>query len=161
MADYTKDFPVTWDEMHRQSKLLARRLLEKGPWKGVAAVTRGGLMPACVVARELNIRLVETISVVSYEHKEQGDIKLLKNLEAMGDGSGWLIVDDLVDTGNTFRFLRTQLPKAYYAAVYAKPQGLASADITMAEVSQDTWIHPPWDMESQYRIPLAQDLKKS
>jgi xanthine phosphoribosyltransferase len=160
-TNYSKDFPVSWDEMHRHSKLLAWRLLEKGPWTGVAAVTRGGLVPACVVARELDIRLIETICIASYDHQDQGSAKILKSMESMGDGTGWLIVDDLVDTGNTFKIIRKSLPKAHYAAVYAKPQGLPTCDTYITEVSQDTWIFFPWDLEMQFRTPLADLHKKS
>lgn len=157
--NYQKDFPVSWDEMHRHSKLLAWRLLEKGPWKGVAAVTRGGLVPACVVARELDIRLIETICIASYDHQDQGKAKILKGTEAMGDGTGWLVIDDLVDTGNTFKIIREMMPKAHYGAVYAKPQGIPTCDTYITEVSQDTWIFFPWDLEAQFRTPLA-DLHK-
>lgn len=157
---YSKDFPVSWDEMHRHAKLLAWRLLEKGPWKGIAAVTRGGLVPACVVARELDVRLVETICVASYDHKAQGSAKVLKGTGSMGDGEGWLVVDDLVDTGNTFKIIRELLPKAHYAAVYAKPQGIPTCDTYITEVSQDTWIFFPWDLEAQFRVPLAEARKK-
>lgn len=157
---YSKDFPVSWDEMHRHAKLLAWRLLEKGPWKGIAAVTRGGLVPACVVARELDIRLIETICIASYDHKDQGSAKILKDTSAMGDGAGWLVVDDLVDTGNTFKIIRDMLPKAHYAAVYAKPQGIPVCDTWITEVSQDTWIFFPWDLEAQFRVPLAEERKK-
>ncbi|MBU6234895.1 MAG: xanthine phosphoribosyltransferase [Alphaproteobacteria bacterium] len=156
----TKDFPVSWDEMHRHAKLLAWRLLEKGPWKGIAAVTRGGLVPACVVARELDVRLIETVCIASYDHQNQGSAKILKGGEAMGDGTGWLVIDDLVDTGNTFKIIRSMLPKAHYAAVYAKPQGIPTCDTWITEVSQDTWIFFPWDLEAQYRVPLAEVHKK-
>lgn len=156
---YSKNFPVSWDDIHRHGKLLAWRLLEKGNWKGIAAVTRGGLVPACVVARELNIRLVETVCIASYDHKIQGKSNILKSLDAMGDGEGWLIVDDLVDTGGTFKIIREHLPKAYYAAVYAKPQGIPTCDIYITEVSQDTWISFPWDVEAQYVKPLVDRQK--
>ena len=44
--DENKNFPVSWEELHRNSKALAWRLLELGPFSGVVAVTRGGLVPA-------------------------------------------------------------------------------------------------------------------
>jgi xanthine phosphoribosyltransferase len=150
-----KDFPVTWEEMHRNSKALAWRLLEKGPWKGVIGVTRGGLVPACIVARELDIKLVETLCISSYDHQNQRQAKILKVPENAGDGEGWLIIDDLVDTGNTFKVARGLLPKAHYACIYAKPAGAATTDTYVTEVSQDTWIHFPWDLEQQYSAPLA------
>ncbi len=160
MNAFSKDFPVSWDEMHRHAKLLAWRLLEKGPWKGIAAVTRGGLVPACVVARELDVRLVETICIASYDHQNQGKAQTLKSLDVFGDGEGWLVVDDLVDTGNTFKIIREHLPKAHLAAVYAKPQGIPTCDTWITEVSQDTWIFFPWDLEAQYRTPLAEAARK-
>ena len=48
-----KSFPVSWAELNRTSKALAWQLLELGPFKGLIAVTRGGLVPAAIVALEL------------------------------------------------------------------------------------------------------------
>ena len=42
--DTRKYFPVSWDELHRNAKALAWRLSELGPWQGLIAVTRGGLV---------------------------------------------------------------------------------------------------------------------
>jgi xanthine phosphoribosyltransferase len=150
---FTKAFPVSWQELHRDSKALAWRLNERGPWTGIVGITRGGLVPAVVVARELNIRLIDTICISSYEHQEQGTITVLKT--PSGDGAGWVIVDDLVDTGATARVVRRLLPKAHMAAVYAKPEGRPLVDTYVTEVSQDTWIYFPWDTELQFVQPLA------
>ena len=124
-------------------------------WKAVVAVTRGGMVPAMVVARELDLRVVETISVKSYDHQVQSEAKILKEPAEVyiGKGDGILIVDDLVDTGNTFQAIRKKYPKAHYAAVYAKPLGKESLDTFITEVSQDTWIFFPWDMALQYVAP--------
>ncbi len=159
---YNKDFPVSWDEMHRNGKALAWRLLDKakfsgGPWKGVIGITRGGLVPACIVARELDLRTVDTLGIVSYAHQEQGRAEILKKPEAaIADrGEGWLIVDDLADTGETFKIARELMPQAHLACVYAKPAGASLVDTFITEVSQDTWIHFPWDLEAQYSKPLV------
>lgn len=94
---YQKLYPVTWDQLHRDAKALAWRLLEQGPFKGIIGVARGGLVPAAIVARELNIRLVDTLCICTYQGREQtGGEEVLKAIE--GDGDGWLVVDDLVDT---------------------------------------------------------------
>ena len=107
MADsYDKSFPVSWEELHRTSKALAWRLLELGPFEGIVAVTRGGLVPAAIVARELEIRLIETACISSYHGSEQGSLDVLKEAPSAGNGKGWLIVDDLVDTGETAKALR-------------------------------------------------------
>ncbi len=155
----SKDFPVSWEEMHRNSKALAWRLLdmgvEKGKWKGVIGITRGGLVPACIVARELDIKMVETFCISSYDHKDQRGAEILKEPSNVGDGEGWLVIDDLVDTGSTFKIAREKFPKALYACVYAKPAGVETTDVFITEVSQDTWIHFPWDLEAQYSTPIA------
>ncbi len=156
MTDQPKKYPVTWDQIHRDAKALAWRLLdEKQTWKGIVAVTRGGMIPACIIARELNLRMIETFCVSSYDHKDQREADILKDLPSVGDGEGWLVIDDLVDTGNTYKVIRDHLPKAHFACVYAKPKGVTTADTFVIEVSQDTWVYFPWDMEVQYIDPLV------
>ena len=150
---FQKSFPVSWQELHRDAKALAWRLSELGDYTAVVAITRGGLVPAAIVARELDMRLIDTICVASYEHQAQGEVKILKT--PAGDGTGLIIVDDLVDTGGTLRQVRKILPKAHYATVYAKPEGKPLVDTYITEVSQDTWILFPWDTEPQYVPPIA------
>lgn len=149
----TKEFPVSWEELHRHARALAWRLLELDPFDGIVAVSRGGLVPASIVARELEIRLVDTVCVASYEHKDRGRARMLKDASA-GDGAGWLIVDDLVDTGETARLVRARLPKAHFATIYAKPAGRPLVDTFVTEVSQDTWILFPWDIGLAYAPPI-------
>ena len=155
-----KPFPVSWDEMHRYSKALAWRLHEAAPagtpWKGIIAVTRGGLVPAGIIARELEIRVVETVCISSYDHQHQRKAELLKPvMQAVGDGKGWLVIDDLADTGRTLELIRQILPQATYATVYAKPIGKPLVDHFIMEVSQDTWIYFPWDVELQFIQPIS------
>ena len=155
MSDQTdKAFPVSWEELHRTSKALAWRLLELGPFEGLVSVTRGGLVPAAIVARELEIRLIDTACMASYHGQKRGQVEILKEANRAGDGASWLIVDDLVDTGETSRALRAFLPKAHFATVYAKPAGRPLVDTFVTEVSQDTWIYFPWDMEPQPSTPI-------
>ena len=156
MDPKNKSFPVTWDQFHRDSRALAWRLHEEGPFEALVAITRGGLVPAAIVARELNIRLVETVSVKSYDHKNQGSIEVLKPIsDAVLSAKGKvLIVDDLVDTGATGRVVRDMLPNAHFATVYAKPLARELVDTFVTEVSQDTWIYFPWDLEVAYAPPI-------
>ena len=154
---YKKVYPVTWDQLHRDAKALAWRLLEKGPFTSIIGVARGGLVPAAIVARELDIRMVDTLCICTYQKREQTDgEQILKAIE--GDGEGLLIIDDLVDTGNTGRIIRDMLPKAHFATLYSKPAGKALVDTFITEVSQDTWILFPWDSEVQYTAPLVEQI---
>lgn len=157
---YDKSFPVSWEELHRNSKALAWRLSEMKPYKGIIAVTRGGLVPAAIVARELDIRLIDTVCVLSYNHKAKGDVNVIKYANIADDGKEWLIVDDLVDTGETIKAIRLSLPNAHYATVYAKPSGREQVDTFITEVSQDTWIYFPWDMEMKPAPTISERTKK-
>jgi len=156
---HEKGFHISWDQIHRDSRALAWRLDGHGPdngaWKAVVAVTRGGMAPAMIVARELDIRTVDTISIKSYDHQSQSEAIVLKAPDAtlMGDGTGVLIVDDLVDSGKTLEVVRKMFPSAHFATVYAKPLGEPMVDTFITGVSQDTWIFFPWDMALQYVEP--------
>jgi xanthine phosphoribosyltransferase len=155
-----RNFPVSWDEFHRDARALAWRLAAAGPFESIVAVTRGGLVPAAIVARELGIRIIETVCVASYNHQSQGEIRILKSVaeevvkKSGGEGKGVLIVDDLVDTGKTARVVREIIPKAHFATVYAKPMGRPLVDTFITEVSQDTWIFFPWDTGLAFRPPI-------
>ena len=145
-----KSFPVSWDQFHRDARALAWRLADKGPFAAIVCITRGGLVPAAIVARELNLRLIDTVCCSTYDRLERGArVEVLKRTAAEEDnGKGWLIVDDLVDTGVTARAVRAMLPEAHFATVYAKPAGRPTVDSYITEVSQDTWILFPWDQEA-------------
>jgi len=55
---YQRTYPISWEQLHRDAKALAWRLLDKDFFKGIVAVTRGGLVPAAIIARELGVPAV-------------------------------------------------------------------------------------------------------
>ena len=150
---YQKTYPISWEQLHRDSKALAWRLVEMKDWKRIVAITRGGLVPASIIARELEIRLVDTVCISSYDYQRQGEASILKPPTV--DGNGLLLIDDLVDTGQTARIAKDLLPEAHFATVYAKPAGRPLVDTFITEVSQDTWILFPWDTESRFVEPIV------
>lgn len=170
-----KGFHVSWDQFHQDSRALAWRLQEVrrknpryGPWQAIIAVTRGGLHPAGIVARELNLRIIETVGVALYDYKIRGsDVEILKPigkefLDKYGDENGRhiLVIDDLVDTGKTARVIKSMLPSdIHYATLYSKPSGEIEVNTKITQVSQDTWVYFPWDMGMKFQPPLivAQD----
>ncbi len=154
--DYTTSryMGISWDMFHRDARALAAKLMAKGPFRGVVAITRGGLVPAAVVARELNLRMIETLCLSSYDDRIQGNtVQILKRPE--GDGEGLVVIDDLVDSGRTGKVVRELLPKAYFATVYAKPQGREVVDDFVVGVDQGIWLLFPWDADLQPAPPLV------
>jgi xanthine phosphoribosyltransferase len=155
-----RDFPVSWDAFHRDARLLASRLMAAGPFEAIVAITRGGLVPAAIVARELGIRVIETVCIASYDHQRQSEPAMLKGAAAQviaiggGRGRGVLVVDDLADTGTTVKLVRALMPEAHVATVYVKPMGRPLVDTFITEVSQDTWIFLPWDTGLAFQPPI-------
>ncbi|OAP42472.1 xanthine phosphoribosyltransferase [Sinorhizobium glycinis] len=158
-----KAFPVSWDQFHRDARALAWRLADGQEWRAMVCITRGGLVPAAIISRELNIRMIETVCIASYhDYDTQGQMKVLKGISpeiTKNGGEGVLIVDDLTDTGKTAAEVRAMLPKAHFAAVYAKPKGRPLVDTFVTEVSQHTWIYFPWDMGFTYQEPIAKGTR--
>ncbi len=155
---YEDEIVISWAELHRDARYLSEILHGMGEWKGIIAISRGGLVPAALIARELEIRLVDTVCISSYTGKggaaatEQGEIEVLKGVS--GDGDGFLLIDDLVDTGRTAQHVRRMLPKAHFATLYAKPAGRPIVDTCIKEFKQSKWIHFPWDIEYRFATPI-------
>ena len=161
---YSDDIIISWPELHRDARHLCEILHGMGPWKGIIAITRGGLVPAALVARELDIRLIETVCITSYgtsssieAEQQRGSLQVLKMIE--GDGEWFLLIDDLVDTGKTAAYVRKMLPKAYFATLYAKPAGRAVVDTYVKEFKQQKWIFFPWDIDYQFSVPIKEREK--
>lgn len=153
---------VSWDQLHRDCRTLARLLNDIGPFDAIFSIARGGLVPAAIVARELGVRVIDTVCVASYhQYDKQGEIEVLKDTSTMvlgrahGQESKVLLIDDLVDTGETAKVVKRLLPMAHFATVYAKPRGRPLVDTFVTEVSQDTWIYFPWDTGLAFQRPLS------
>ena len=149
---YQRSFNVSWDQLHRDAKALAWRLSEIKPWDKVIAITRGGLVPSAIVARELEIRLIDTICISSYDHQSQSEVNVIKPAEDLEDNV--LLIDDLVDTGRTAKAVRKYIPNAHFATIYVKPAGRPMVDTYVTEVSQNTWIFFPWDTALTFVDPI-------
>jgi xanthine phosphoribosyltransferase len=156
---YDDEIVISWPELHRDARYLSEELHRLGSWRGIVAITRGGLVPAALVARELEIRLIDTVCIASYgagggggAEQEQGGLTVLKGVS--GDGDGFLLIDDLVDTGKTAQAVRQMLPKAHFATLYAKPAGRPFVDTCVKEFKQNKWIFFPWDIEYRFAKPI-------
>ena len=148
---------VSWNEIHRQMRELAmwvHDLIQDGRTIDiVVGVSRGGLPFAAVLARELNLREnIESIGVSSYRGEKQvSGAQIIKPLhpeivaKIRNGGENMIILDDLVDTGGTFRELRKLWPNALYAAIYSKPEGEGTVDMRLLQAPQNSWVIFPWD----------------
>lgn len=123
-------------------------------WKGIIAVSRGGLVPGALLARELGIRHVDTVCISSYDHDNQRELKVLKRAE--GDGEGFIVIDDLVDTGGTAVAIREMYPKAHFVTIFAKPAGRPLVDDYVIDIPQNTGLNSPgiwvWYLYRRFQV---------
>ncbi len=141
---------LDWGAVEAAAEKLAQQLQQtKQIFNGIVAVTRGGLIPAAILARHLNIRWIETVGVQSYAGVEgaaqtQNALEILKHFASAR--ADLLVVDDLVDTGETLALLRQHLPNAKYAVLYAKPAGVPQVDFYGMPAAQQEWLSFPWEI---------------
>jgi xanthine phosphoribosyltransferase len=160
---YHKTFSISWEQLQNDCRALARKILSaRRDWSKIIAIARGGLVPAAIVARELNIRVVDTVCISSYTLRNRNDgLDILKRPDLADMNDSWLIIDDLVDTGRTAKTVRQMFPGIHFATIYAKPEGRPIVDTFITEVSQDTWILFPWDSfpTTSFIAPIADTLE--
>ena len=139
-------FP-TYDEIHEKSVKLAELIKDKNiNFTKMVVVSRGGFVPASVVAYCLGIQDVDIVSIQSYIHREPGEAFVHR---APKTDEVVLVIDDIVDKGGTAKALREFMPNMHLAVVYAKPRGLPLANTYVEEITQETWPVCPWDEEDK------------
>lgn len=77
-------------------------------------VLKGGVMFMCDLAKKLNLNVrLDFMSVSSYgsETKSSGVVKIIKDLDNSIDGKNVLVVEDIIDSGNTLSYLMDILKK--------------------------------------------------
>lgn len=144
----TEKIYISWSEFHRHVKDLCKKIKESGEYDKIVAISRGGLIPAAIIAYELNIRNTETINFSSYdgnyERRRDEEIEISGHIGTVNEKT--LIIDDLSDSGRTYEILRRVYPKAKFITVYAKEKGAPQVDI-YEKTMPDEWLVFPWDIE--------------
>lgn len=147
MSDYTQKQSISWDDIKTDSAALAAKLKAEFqvPDK-ILAITRGGLIPAALVTRSLNIKVIETMGIETYHDQTQSDlVKILKKCDP-AFLKDTLIIDDLVDTGKTYSYLRDLTENCLFATLYAKPLGAEFTDCYVRDFEQHIWVDFPWEV---------------
>jgi xanthine phosphoribosyltransferase len=136
---------ISWERLHRDCEHLAAMLKDIAPkFEKIVTIARGGLIPSGIITSILNIRLVDIICMESYgEDYKHRELIIRKKSSFTGDGSDILVIDDIVDTGNTIINVKKFYPKAFIAAPYVKTEGRAIADVFVEEINK--WIVLPWE----------------
>lgn len=160
---YKKCKIISWSRLQSDCRILSEKLMDvRQDWDKIVAVARGGIIPAGLLAREMSIHIVDTVSISSYETRNQGDINILKGSDGIQADERTIVIDDLSDSGNTARTLKKMFPNSFLATLYTKPAGTAYPDLSLEEFTQDTWVLFPWDSREDIRFvaPVVPDSKQ-
>ena len=154
----SKSLSISWEQFHLNTLALVKKL-KKYEFNRIIVVSRGGLVPASIIASELDIRYVDTICYQSYNNNKQSSIELIKRPLVLNTliNPKTLIIDDITDTGKTFKTIDnlnkntwpliwpTPANASCFASVYTKPQGKEFINEFAVEVDQDVWVEFPWE----------------
>jgi len=144
---------LTW--MHIED--LAIRLADQLPsgYDVMLVITRGGMVPACIISERLNLRNILVAAVMFYtgvEHTLEKPIFLQFPSDPLLNKRRVLIVDDVWDSGRTIMAVRERVRQAggypQTAVLHFKPRRTAYSDARPDYYVDETdaWIVYPWDV---------------
>ncbi len=141
---------ISWENIQEWSKIIADKIAADSPdisQVTMIAVSRGGLVPAQLIAYRLNIRDIRLMKLISYDNNNRrGETKDIST-DRLFDGSDVYVIDDLADTGETIRYLRKRFPNARQCTLITKDNCGEKPDLTAVTMPGDAWLVFPWDEE--------------
>lgn len=150
---------VSWSEYGNLADALAEKIRSTGKsFDLVIGIARGGIPVAMVVSDHLDVT-IDFINVKSYSGiAERGSPRILSTLTNTVKDKSVLLVDDLVDQGDTMtmlkRYLSEQGPKLLETAVlFKKPWSKTEPDYYLEVV--DKWIVFPFELGEVNRLRQA------
>jgi uncharacterized protein len=141
---------ISWSEYGNLAEALAEKVRANGKhYDLVVGIARGGIPVAMVVSDHLDVK-IDFVNVKSYNDiGKRTAPRILSTLTSGVEGKDVLLVDDLVDQGDTLAFLKHYLagqrPKSLETAVmFKKPWSRTEPDYYLETVSE--WIVFPFEL---------------
>lgn len=111
------------------------------------------MVPACILANLLEIKEIHSLSLSSYsENNERGEIRVL-TFPSVTDSDRTLFVDDLIDSGSSYKWVKQRFPKSLFVALFSKtstPKDI-KLDCKTEVMKENLWLEFPWELESVYK----------
>ncbi len=141
---------ITHEQVDNACFLIAQKIKERSPNGFVlAAVSRGGLVPATIISHYLQHKDIRFIRLSSYsdENKEQFHI-IDTTLDEIPNDVDTYIIDDLCDSGETVQYLRHKYPLVQiYTLINKNPE--TKPDYFPLTEPMGLWINFPWEPEDR------------
>ena len=133
----------TWKNLAKDAEILAQQIKAEYKPQSIIVITKGGLCVAGLLSQYLEVNNIDTACLYSYKGDKQGRIQTIKNPNPNLNSP--LIVDDVVDTGETLKYVKRILPFAKSATLHYKPNSSTiKPDFYVANT--DKWIVYPWEV---------------
>jgi uncharacterized protein len=143
-----------WDDITREVEQLVTEL--RDDYDAMLVITRGGMVPACLISEKLDIRNILVAAVQLYTGIGQTlDAPIFVQFpnDTLLAGKSILVVDDVWDSGRTamavLQRIRVAGGRPELAVLHYKPRASRFPDHCpdfYAELTDD-WIVYPWDDE--------------
>jgi hypoxanthine phosphoribosyltransferase len=165
---------ITEEEIAAKCKEIGTKLTEEyeGRFPLAIGVLKGALPFMSDVLREVHTHLeMDFMDVSSYggtNTKSSGEVKILKDLNTKVEGRDLLIIEDIIDSGNTLRYLvdlfkYRQANSVKIVTLLDKPSGRTvdiKADLVGFEVPDEFVVGYGLDYDEKYRnLPYIGVLK--
>jgi hypoxanthine phosphoribosyltransferase len=117
------------------------------------AISRGGLVPACLLAQITDMRYIDTICTVSYDRfHNKNEVKIIEKDFSHLKNKKILIIDDLVDSGESLRdaikYLSKFEPEDIKSMVlYEKEKTIYHPNFVGKKTGNNEWVSFEWEIE--------------
>lgn len=136
---------LSYHDIHTDCIELAIKIKKKYKPEKLILISRGGLIPGSIIANYLGIQDVDVIALKTYaDRKRSKEIKVYKRIKSE---KKLVVIDDLVDSGETAKIVKEMMPNSKFVVLYAKTSGKKQADLHLYDFKDSDWLVFPWEQD--------------
>lgn len=154
----SNDKSLDWDYINDLCKVVVEKINEQNDKvSNIIAVSRGGLIPATIISHMLDVDKLYCLGMKSYKGKSKIGLPVV--YQNIDEAMIWtirscigcaLIVDDICDTGDTFKYIREsiidKLDNTRFVSLVLKPK--CSFTPRYFGEKSHKWIVYPWELNN-------------
>lgn len=147
---YTQKRDVSYEELQKKCVLLAEKI-ERSWFRPnmIVSITRWGLLSAYFLADLLGVKSIETINITTRDGTASWEIRDATKIPKDFTEFKTLIVDDLVDSGKTMKYILNEYTfnplETKIATIFCKRDASLKPDYFVEEISSHDWIIFPYE----------------
>ena len=136
---------LSYHDIHTDCIELAKKIKKKYKPEKLILISRGGLIPGSIIANYLGIQDVDVIALKTYaDRKRSKEIKVYKRIKSE---KKLVVIDDLVDSGETAKIVKEMMPNSKFVVLYTKTSGKKQADLHLYDFKDSDWLVFPWEQD--------------